>query len=265
MEVLSPRQQSILNRVVDTHIETAHPVGSRSLTAIYTELYCDSYSSATVRHEMEVLETKGYLTHPHTSAGRVPTDLGYRYYVDHSLRQERLGKDLLQSAARGLAEVREELELVAERVSSLLAGLSEEVSLVLLPSPLCRILKKGERFKVFVQGSSQLLAKPEFQEVKKIRPLLQAFEETMDWADRFAGSIPETGVSVTIGHENQLEVFRECSMVTTRMDLGGGRIAALAIVGPRRMRYSRLVALIREMGQLMAGVCASSEAGLFND
>lgn len=265
MDTLSPRQQSVLNRVVDTHIETAQPVGSKSLTALYTELYHDSYSSATVRHEMEVLETKGYLMHPHTSAGRVPTDLGYRYYVDYGLKLESLEGDLLQGAVRNLVEVHEQLELLAEQTSSLVAELSEEVSLVFLPSPLCRIRKKGEKFRVFVQGSSQLLEKPEFQEVRKIRPLLQAFEDTVHWADRLADSIPETGVSVTIGSENDLEAFQECSVMTTSLNLGGGRTAALAIVGPRRMRYSRLVPLIREMGRLVAGICGSSEARFFND
>jgi len=89
METLSERQAIILQRLVDAHIQYAQPVGSRLLT----ERFDMGYSPATVRHEMGYLEEMGYLTHPHTSSGRVPTDLGFRYYVDHSLFEEAVSLD----------------------------------------------------------------------------------------------------------------------------------------------------------------------------
>lgn len=78
---LTERQQTILTSAVDAHIESAQPIGSHLLL----ETYGLGYSSATIRHEMGELEQLGYLEQPHVSAGRVPTDAGYRFYVDHGL------------------------------------------------------------------------------------------------------------------------------------------------------------------------------------
>ncbi len=84
MEELTPRQQRILALVVRTYVDTATPVSSKTLQ----ELGDLGVSGATIRNEMAALEEAGYLTHPHTSAGRVPTDKGYRYFVEHLLDDE---------------------------------------------------------------------------------------------------------------------------------------------------------------------------------
>ncbi len=80
---LSGRQEEILARVVENYVTTGSPVGSKTLV----EKGAMDVSSSTVRYELAVLEERGFLTHPHTSAGRVPTDLGYRYYVDRVLER----------------------------------------------------------------------------------------------------------------------------------------------------------------------------------
>ncbi|HID90222.1 MAG TPA: hypothetical protein EYP52_11035, partial [Anaerolineae bacterium] len=82
----TPRQQMILSLVVREYVRTATPVGSRTLV----ERYGLGISPATVRNEMARLEAMGYLTHPHTSAGRMPTDQGYRYFVERLLRESEL-------------------------------------------------------------------------------------------------------------------------------------------------------------------------------
>src|SRR5919204_1276219 len=85
--VLSERQSQILRLVVERYVDDGRPVGSRAL-ANRSDI---DWSSSTVRAELATLEDEGLLTHPHTSAGRVPTDSGYRYYVEQLLaRQERL-------------------------------------------------------------------------------------------------------------------------------------------------------------------------------
>ncbi|GAB4516318.1 MAG: heat-inducible transcriptional repressor HrcA [Anaerolineae bacterium] len=86
MEELTPRRQAILGLVVRAYIETAQPIGSKALV----ERFGLKYSPATIRNELAALEELGYLTHPHTSAGRVPTEAGYRYFVEHLLGQVEL-------------------------------------------------------------------------------------------------------------------------------------------------------------------------------
>src|SRR6187401_1937457 len=82
--VLTPRQEEILVRVVEEYVATGAPVGSKTLV----QRAAMDVSSSTVRYELAMLEEQGLLSHPHTSAGRVPTDLGYRYFVDQLLREE---------------------------------------------------------------------------------------------------------------------------------------------------------------------------------
>lgn len=245
MQPLSPRQQAILTRVIDMHVETAQPVGSRQVTELFTEIYNRSYSSATVRNEMGVLEEIGYLTHPHTSAGRIPTDRGYRYYVDNSLTQEQPSVDTLRSAAKELAEAAKELDDLAERVSSLLSKLSEQVGVVMVPG------ERKERLKCFIQGSSRLLDQPEFQDMTAVKPLLKLFEDREGLERYLKGQYAPQPVSVTIGAENGSPVFRNCSVVAGQYRLENGRTGTLALIGPRRMRYSRMVPLVAQMSRMI--------------
>src|SRR5450432_4217162 len=80
---LDERKAAILKAVVEEHIHTAQPVGSQAIAGVGGL----QVSSATVRNEMTILEREGYLVQPHTSAGRIPTDRGYRFFVDNFERQ----------------------------------------------------------------------------------------------------------------------------------------------------------------------------------
>ena len=81
---LNERKEKILDAVIRNYLETGEPVGSRTISK-YTDL---NLSSATIRNEMSDLEEMGYIVQPHTSAGRIPTDKGYRFYVDHMLKDK---------------------------------------------------------------------------------------------------------------------------------------------------------------------------------
>lgn len=246
MKPLSLRQQSILNRIVETHIDTAQPVSSRFITSLYTDLYRGSYSPATVRAEMGTLEALGYLTHPHTSAGRLPTDLGYRYYVDHGLQEEEKPADLA-SIHRELQDAGEEEETRAEKISCLLSSFSDEASLVVLSNA-----SGKKRYRVFVEGSSRMLEKPEFQDAHKARPVFKAFEEKNSLSEWLLGRPGnERQVTVTIGSENHSEAFRHCAVISSTCRLNENCAAAVAVVGPRRMRYSQAVPLVAYMGRLI--------------
>ena len=245
---LSPRQQSILNRVVDSHIETAQPVGSRFITELYTEIYHDSYSPATVRHEMGLLEDMGYLTHPHPSAGRVPTDQGYRYYVEHGLRPEIFAEDFTRELTRELLPAREEAEPFADQASRLLSRWTGEAGLVFLP-------ERQPGF--FLQGTSRILEKPEFRDVEKLRMILQIFEEKSALADWLGKRIRREGVVVTIGRENEPEAFRDCAVLSVCYSGRGKTRGMLAVIGPRRMRYSRAVPFLSQMGRILEGLLGS--------
>ncbi len=122
---LDARKATILEAVVTEHIDTAQPVGSSSV-ATNADL---SVSPATVRSEMVALERDGYLAQPHTSAGRVPTDKGYRYFVDH-LSEASVGSSQQRQISEFFAHVRGEVEDVLEQTSTLLSELTNYTSVV---------------------------------------------------------------------------------------------------------------------------------------
>ena len=250
--MLSTRQQSIFNRVVDLYIDTAQPVGSRQITEVYMELYNRSYSPATVRHEMGSLEGLGFLTHPHTSAGRMPTDRGYRYYVDHSLQEDSPAQAVFQDAAQKLAPSVGEVEDLGEKISEILSELSAQVSVVVVPD------EKRKRSRAFVQGSSRLLDQPEFQDTDSVKPILKIFENRENLSACLPLAGQESSFSITIGEENAMQALKQCSIVAAQYSTKSGRTGVLALIGPRRMKYSRMVPLIVRMGKTVEGLMQSS-------
>ena len=126
---LDHRKAAILNAVVSEYIETAQPVGSAHIIGNPGV----EVSSATVRSEMAALERDGYLAQPHTSAGRIPTDKGYRFFVDHLGRPGTLGPHERQEVRKFFAHVHGEVEDLLGRTSGLLAGLTDYAAVVVGP------------------------------------------------------------------------------------------------------------------------------------
>src|SRR5438270_10269082 len=127
--MLDDRKAAVLRAVVREYIETAQPVGSAHV-ARSTDL---GVSAATVRNEMAALERDGYLTQPHTSAGRVPTDHGYRFFVDHLTGPSALPAVQRQQVREFFAKAHGELEQMLHDTSSLLSGLTSYAALVMAP------------------------------------------------------------------------------------------------------------------------------------
>src|SRR5690348_2293090 len=124
--VLTGRQREILRRVVEEYVSTGEPVGSKTLV----ERSAMSVSSSTVRSELAVLEERGLLTHPHTSAGRVPTEVGYRYYVDELLEH-------VDSQPRDfpldLSSARNEIDGALQATTEMLSQVNRLLALVSAP------------------------------------------------------------------------------------------------------------------------------------
>ena len=124
--MLDDRKAAILRAVVEEYIQTAQPVGSAAVSKI-PEL---SVSSATVRNEMGVLEREGYLIQPHTSAGRIPTDKGYRFFVDNLDPAGKLGPGQTQKVRSFFATAHGELERMLADTSRFLSGLTDYAAVV---------------------------------------------------------------------------------------------------------------------------------------
>lgn len=148
-ENLNDREQSVLWHVVHNYISTAVPVGSRYISRHYESLL----SPATIRNVMSDLEESGYLSHPHTSAGRVPTDMGYRYYVDFLMELEKISDDEKKVIREHLDHAVDAEELLRD-TSKLLGKISNQLSIVTSPHLSRGIFQKLELMQV---SSSKLL------------------------------------------------------------------------------------------------------------
>lgn len=129
MHELSKRQKSLLRHVIQDFIDTASPVGSDHLVRKH-RLDC---SPATVRNEMMNLESMGFLSQPHTSAGRIPSDKGYRYYVNHLMRSETLKSEERAQIDAQISQFTGDVRTIFEEASRILGQISNELGLVLTP------------------------------------------------------------------------------------------------------------------------------------
>ncbi len=137
---LTSRENSVLEAIVLDFVRSARPVGSRQIAKNYDI----DVSSATIRNTMADLEDRGYLTHPHTSAGRLPTDKGYRYYVDILMQSSELSREERQFIALQIDPNAQDIEEILRRTSQVLGQLSDEFGIVLTPKFYRGVLEKLE-------------------------------------------------------------------------------------------------------------------------
>ncbi len=312
--------------VVYEYIATAEPVGSNTLT----QKYSLGVSSATIRNEMAELEAGGYLVQPHTSAGRIPSDAGYRTYVDQLMRPEALPTEDQRRIFDEFRAASRELEGVIEQTTRLLSNLSKNLAIAIAParesqtfrhiqliwlSPRTglavivtslgvasqhlfelandvdaddltklsnalnsrlggkRVADTGEEIRAAVEelrlgqdlrgavehafqraretedpnilfaGAQNLLDQPEFHDLRKLRAILRIVEEQKTLYDLMADAMTTDAAAVKIGHELGSDEIAECSVVTIPYRHGDHAVGVLAILGPRRMPYGRLLAL----------------------
>ncbi len=128
--MLDERKKKILEAIIKDYVETAEPVGSRAIV----KKHGLKISAATVRNEMADLEAMGYLEQPYTSAGRIPSETGFRYYVDCMMEKEELGKEEIDILHKGLMQNNREWEDLISKVGNFISQMTNYASFVIVPS-----------------------------------------------------------------------------------------------------------------------------------
>ncbi|KAB7670130.1 heat-inducible transcriptional repressor HrcA [Bacillus sp. B1-b2] len=325
--MLTDRQLLILQVIIDDFISSAQPVGSRSLSKKDNI----TFSSATIRNEMADLEESGYLEKTHSSSGRVPSEKGYRFYVDHLLAPQKLKKSDMMEINSLFAEKIYELENIVQKSAKILSDLTNYTTIVLGPAVKENKLKKiqivplnkqtaiaiivtdsglvenkmfhlpenveaseieqlvnilNERLvgvsmdklhnkiykevasilkqhishyeyfisslsetvriptnqKLFFGGKTNILSQPEFHDITKIRNLLNMIEKEEGIPDLIRNNT--TDISIKIGRENNNSAMENCSIISASYSIGEENIGSIAILGPTRMEYSRVISLL---------------------
>jgi heat-inducible transcriptional repressor len=324
---LDERKKKILKAIIRTYMETGEPVGSRTIS----KLEDLNVSSATIRNEMSDLTDMGYIIQPHTSSGRIPSDKGYRLYVDELMKEK---EDEIAELRNLMIDKTDKMERVLKQVAKVLATNTNYATMVSVPQyqgsrlkfiQLSRInedqlvavvvcegnlvrnqvidldgpmddetllklnlllntnlnglpiqdinlgmiarLKEQagihselvgavldavaatihvdeEDMKIYTSGANNIFKYPELSDKERASELISTFEEKEQLADLVKeqlSSSDQTGVQVYIGDELPISTMRDCSIVTTTYELGGGMRGTIGIIGPKRMDYENVM------------------------
>jgi transcriptional regulator of heat shock response len=242
---LNERKQKILNAIVRDFQHTAEPVGSRTIS----RSYLNDFSPATIRNEMADLEEEGYIVQPHTSAGRIPTDRGYRFYVDRlmkavhpSQREEELIKTSFHRKSLNLDEI---LHQTARLLSHALDYSAIVVNL-------------GSH-RIFSAGTANLLHQPEFRNLAKMQKMLELFEEEELLAEIVEEYSSPEKVTVHIGSENKIKEIRSCSIVVSSFEIDHEVAGGIGLIGPTRMYYNKSTSLVDYVAKELSAVLSRGE------
>jgi heat-inducible transcriptional repressor len=332
------RPREILKLIIRSYITSGEPVGSRTLSKVMDS----KLSPATIRNIMSDLEDAGYLTQPHTSAGRIPSEKGYRFYVDNLAESGKLSKSDERYISRMLAETETPEDLMA-RASFVLSTISKNIGIVIGPPMASTILKhiefidlgegkvlvilvskagllqrklirvtdrytqeeltragnylveqfagrtltdirndllkkmQAERMifdrmlsllqawsgtlesgatpdAIYLQGTSNILSKPEFADVERMRELFQMFEEKgrlVKILNECISSSPAEGVKIAIGSELGVPGMRDFALITASYASADNTTGFLGIIGPTRLEYERGISIVGYLGRMI--------------
>ena len=337
VEDLTDRQRDILRIAVREYIQTAHPIGSDTICRVCSL----GVSPATIRHEFAELTDLGYLAQPHTSAGRVPTAKGYRYFVEqlmeeselprsqqllirhqfHQITQDpdewmKLAAAVLARTAQSAALIaapqarqtrfrhlelisiseltglmilvlqdssvhqqmmmfadtvqQDELSRLSNQLNDWLANLNGDEIRAKLPDQegadsdpleaevaqrLLELMSAHEAQSgraIYRDGLMNILRQPEFEEVARVRQVLEILEQDAALQTILGQADIQNGVQVIIGGEGRWDEIRDCSMVLSGYGMPGEAKGVLGVLGPMRMAYGRAIPAVRYVAQLMS-------------
>ncbi|HHV63178.1 MAG TPA: heat-inducible transcription repressor HrcA [Firmicutes bacterium] len=344
-EIMNERKKRILQAVTDDYISTAEPVGSRTIARRYNL----GISPATIRNEMADLEESGYLEQPHTSAGRIPSDKGYRFYVDSLMQARPLSKEQQARIYRELKRRQHEIEALIQHTAKLIADLTSCAALILCPRLQDRVLKhieliplneenvlvilvtspgfvetrvveiphpisaeelrkvaeflnahlqgmivsnirvsllkqlhlelvrynsllegtldliiktirKSGKERVYREGTMHILEQPEFRDIEKVKPLFEFLGEDDTLIDILGNASSHGELRVVIGKEHEMAEIRDCSMISAPYGIRGNIVGILAVLGPTRMDYARIISLVEFVAGLLSDTLTEIDA-----
>ena len=331
--MLTARQLLIFKVITDDFIESAHPVGSRAIS----EKKDIALSAATIRNVMAELEELGFLEKTHSSSGRIPSEKGYRYYVDHLISPateqgeihviKHMIQDgffeyeqIVQMSAEVLSDLTnytsiilgpelldtklKQLQIITlskhsavailvtdtghvehrsfsipttihpgdlEKMVNILNDRLYDVPIVelsaILNTEIVALMKKyihgvdqsfmylkeifthEQPIKLYIGGKSNILMQPEFKDVNKVQSFFSMMEKEEELANLLKGK--QDGIKVTIGNENKVDAIKDFSLITASYELSENQMGTIALLGPTRMEYRKVINLLSTLSNEM--------------
>jgi heat-inducible transcriptional repressor len=236
-KAMTERQIQILAAIIEQYAEIAVPVGSVTLAKLF------NVSSATIRAEMVKLEELGYITQPHTSAGRIPTDQGYRCYVNRLNDSHELEPLLLDRSARAIdARVNTHGNRADRAIRSAvdsLVDLTQNLGLATIGDEL------------YLNGIGNLFSQPEFMQGNHAQGVARLLDNLEPWLREAA---PNEPLNVFIGSENPIGKTSGATLIISRFRSPYSDKSYIGVLGPTRQSYGRVMSLVRHAGAMLEEV-----------
>ena len=241
---ITSRQTQILVAIIEQYAEVASPVGSVTLAKLF------EVSSATIRSEMAKLEELGLITQPHTSAGRIPTDKGYRFYVNR-LTEENQGGDeqILLNASnskdnlRGFRAISSRVSAQNDRADHAIRSAVD--SLVEITGNL-GLATIGDQ--LYMNGIYNLFSQPEFESGEAVQSVAQLLDNLEPWLREVA---PNEPLNVYIGSENPIGKSSGASLIISKFESPFSENSYIGVLGPTRQNYGKVVRLVQKTGEFL--------------
>lgn len=234
------RQSEILDAIIREYIDSAEPVSSQMLQKKHDFGICP----ASIRIEMQKLTDNGFISQPHTSAGRIPTDKAYRFFVDNLLEEK---QPVRQRAEKKSGEKKTEDRLINEIDDTLKLFQNLTKKMALESHALVLSYLKNED--IFLkEGWEQLLREPEFKEQEFILDFAGLLENMEKSIEKNISEIDfDSDIEIYIGRENPFAKTREFSVIVSKYSLPKGEEGIVSILGPKRMAYDKNIKIINSL------------------
>ncbi len=237
---LTSRQTQILKTIVDEYITTAEPVGSEALDKKHNL----GVSPATIRNEMVSLTKLNFLKQPHASAGRVPTPVAMKFYINQLMEEKQMSLVDEVKAKEEVWDSRDDIDELMDEATHALASRTRSLTVA-------AIKDKKDRF--WHAGHSYIFQNPEFSDILSCQSLFSIFEE-FDKLDRlFFGFESTSPLEVLFGEELGIPELALTGIVSTHFNIKGKR-GALGVIGPARADYGTVIPILRYFGNLIEDV-----------
>ena len=260
---MDERQRELLKEIVESYIKSVKPVGSQALCKKF------KLSSATIRNEMAALEKLGYIEKNHVSSGRVPSERGYKYYVEHLMQPKELnGEEMLKlqtichnqqlQVSDAIAKCMEIIADITNYTSVVLGKNSNDNNLQqvnIISKTINQYEKVYEIFydafndftknsaNVYFSGKTNILKQPEYDNIEEIKRIVNKFED-----ESLVRKIEckSEGINVYIGEESEFDP--NVTIIKSKYNINGEE-GTIAIVGPKRMEYDRVIGLLEYINE----------------
>lgn len=226
---MSPRQELILKSIIEQYAEVASPVGSSLLAKVF------GVSSATIRAEMAELERLGLITQPHTSAGRIPTDKGYRYYVNTLSDETSVDKRTERALSARVSDNSAPERTIRSAVDTLVE-MTHNLGLATIGNQL------------YMSGLTNLFAQPEFSSGGHVREVASLLDNLEPWLHE---AKPNEPLSVFIGQENPIGRNSGCSLIISKFRSPYSDSSYIGVLGPTRQSYKGVMNLVKRTGEAL--------------